>query len=234
VFADVQAAYLRKLQAEGGRRRMTVLSHNGMTVTVLLSANTRLYGDLLARVYERFIEEYRQGGVEATIIGKVGLSQFKEEMGERVQFTYFDYPDGKNDKESLAAIVAHLVQYEEIHVHYGKYKNVLTQEPEVFTLSASQPMGKTKALGELYMFEPSLEAVMAFFEHETFGTLLDQTIREAQLAKFAARVVAMDRADQEMEELVKTLNLDKLTTSHQLVNRRQLNSMPALIKAMKI
>jgi F0F1-type ATP synthase gamma subunit len=238
VFADVQAAYLKKLEHEGAniakRKKVTVLSHNGLTVSVLISANTRLYGDLVQRTYGAFMDEYRQQGTEATIIGKIGLSMFKEEMGERHQYTYFDYPDDKVNGEALSDIIAHLVQYEEIHLFYGKYKNVVIQDPTRSVLSASRPMGEMgTASRHAYMFEPSLEEVMRFFEHEIFGTLFDQVMRESILSKFAARLVAMDQADQQIEGKLKKMSQERLMIVHQVANRRQLNSMPSLVRAMR-
>ena len=237
VFADVQAAYLKKLELQGtvtNNKKVTVLAHNGQTVCVLVSANARLYGDLTQKTYEAFMQEYRQGGMEATIIGKVGLSMFKEEMGERHQYTYFDYPDEKMDGELLGDLIKHLVQYEEIRLYYGRYANVITQEPIRMVLTASRPMGDVgTGSRNLYMFEPTLEEVMKFFEREIFGSLFDQVMRESQLAKYAARVVAMDRADQKIGDESKKKSLERLATMHQVINQKQLNAMPALIRAMK-
>jgi F0F1-type ATP synthase gamma subunit len=237
VFADVQAAYLKKLEVQGTlgkNKKVTVLSHNGLSVCVLVSANARLYGDLIQRTYEAFMQEYRKGGIEATIIGKVGLAMFKEEMGERHQYTYFDYPDDRMDGALLGEIIKHLVQYEEIRLYYGRYANVVNQEPIRTVLTASRPMGEVgKGSRNLYMFEPTLEEVMKFFEQEIFGSLFDQVIRESQLAKYAARVMAMDRADQQINERTKKMATARLSTMHQVINQKQLNTMPALIRAMR-
>jgi F0F1-type ATP synthase gamma subunit len=237
VFADVQAAYLKQLQLAGSisrDKKVTVLSHNGQKVLVMVAANTRLYGDLTQKTYNAFMEEYRQGGVEATIIGRVGLTMFKEEMGERHQYTYFDYPDDRMDSQAINEIVKHLVQYEEIHLYYGKYKNVITQEPVRYVLSAGKPMGEVGyGSRNAYMFEPSLEEVMRFFEKEIFGSLFDQVIRESQLSKFAARLVAMDRADQQIGEREKKMRINRLAEMHQVANRKQLNTMPALLRVTR-
>jgi len=83
------------------------------------------------------------------------------------------------------------------------------------------------------MFEPSLEEVMRFFEHEIFGSLFDQTMRESQLSKFAARVVAMDRADQQIGLREKKTLEQKIMLMHQLSNRKQLNSMPSFMRALR-
>lgn len=238
VFAQVQTAYLDKLKQTGiaidKRKKVTVLSHNGLTVSVFISANTRLYGDLVRRTFDAFMEEYRQGRSEATIIGKVGLVWFKEEVGKNQLYTYFDYPDERMDQSALKLISRHLVQYEEIHVFYGEYKNVVIQEPRRLVMSASRPMGEGQSAErpQHYFFEPSLEVVMGYFEEEIFGTLLDQAMREAQLSKYAARLTAMDRADQEIDKYLGKLQRDRLGIVHQEKNRKLLNAWPSIARAM--
>jgi F0F1-type ATP synthase gamma subunit len=237
VFGEVQSAYLKQLGEEvksGGkaaRKKLTVLAHNGLTVSVFISANTRLYGDLVQKTYEAFAEEYRKGETEATIVGSVGLSMFKEEFGEKKPYTYFDFPDEKIDQKALEEMVKHLVQYEEMRIFYGKYRNVITQEAERYVLTASKPINKRgeKQEPHFYLFEPTLEVVMRYFETEIFGTLFDQTLREGQLAKFAARLVAMDRAEQNTDERMKVLGRERLALVHRQNNTKQLNTMGPIL-----
>lgn len=240
VFAHVQSAYLNKLKQTATtvdkRKKLTVLSHNGLTVSVLISANTRLYGDLVRRTYDKFMEEFREGKAEATIIGKIGLSWFKEDMGKNQLYTYFDYPDEQMDQAALKEISKHLVQYEEIHVFYGEYKNVVVQEPRRLVMSASRPMSgqEENSPPQSYFFEPSLEAVMGYFEEEIFGTLLDQAMREAQLSKYASRLTAMDRADQEIDKFIVKLKRERLGLGHLEINRKMINSWPSLARALDL
>ena len=48
--------------------------------------------------------------------------------------------------------------------------------------------------GAKYIFEPSLETIVIFFETEIFSSLLEQVFHESRLAKLASRMVLLDRA----------------------------------------
>ncbi|OGV96218.1 hypothetical protein A2W24_03510 [Microgenomates group bacterium RBG_16_45_19] len=236
VFAQVQAAYLKQLAVKAGANRRTpkqerisVLQHNGMTVMVLLSANMRLYGDILRRTFATFMQAVHQERCEATIVGKVGLTMFKEEMG-LAPVTYFDFPDDRVDRKLLGEIINHLVQYERVVIWYPRFRNVIKQEPVELSISAQQPMGQVApTLTQAFHFEPSLEAVMAFFEREIFATFLEQTIREAQLSKFAARAMSMDRAQETISNKKQQLVSKRRLVVKEINNKRQVNLMPAYL-----
>lgn len=237
VFDEVRASYLDQVMKLAKKKllkpgeKVTTLSHNGKTVTVLLSANTKLYGDLVQRTYNEFLDEVRNNDVEATVIGKVGLALFSKHEPKR-PVTYFDYPDDKRDAVAMKEVIRHLVQYEEIHVYYGKFKNVMRQEPDKYVMSAGMPLSEASKKDHKvreYLFEPSLSEVLKYFEKEIFGTLFGQTLDESQLGKYASRLVAMDRAEQNIEKRLKKMEVDQLKAKHLLNNRKQLNSMSSII-----
>lgn len=237
VFAQVQSAYLEQLvQNYKGvplskitKEKVSVLQHNGMTVCVLISANTRLYGGILKETFTQFIAEVKQTRSEATIIGRAGLSSFQDELG-RAPVTYFDFPDDRVDRKQLGIIISHLVQYDAVKFFYPTYKNVLVQIPQMMEISAQEPLGMLpKVKKKKFHFEPSLEEVMAFFEQEIFATYFEQTIREAQLAKFAARASSMDRASENITGQKRTILSFERVLLKRLANKKQISAMAAYL-----
>ena len=237
VFEDVRASYekeMRKLARKKwlkGKEAITFLSHNGKNVAVLLSANTGLYGEIVRSTFDQFIEEIRQSDSEVTIIGKQGLSLFKAIEPNR-SYTYFDLQDYGITQSEIGEIIRHIVQYKEIHMFYGKFHNVLVQKPFKFTISAQMDLdGKTQThpVRKEYIFEPSLEQILKFFETEMFASLFEQSVRESQLAKFASRILAMDTATQNVQKERGKLSVQKLALQHRVANRRQLNALPGIL-----
>jgi F-type H+-transporting ATPase subunit gamma len=235
VFEEVRRSYVAQLKVLAKYKKIkgekvTLLAHNGKTVAVFLSANTKLYGDLVQRTFEMFVEDVEYAGAEATVVGNVGLEMFKSRMGDK-PVSFFAFPDNGVDRQQLAELVKHLVKYEAIHVYYGKFTNVITQEPMMYPISAEIPLeDKQNAKPIDYLFEPSLEAILMYFETEIFGTLLEQTVRESQLAKYAARLTAMDRAEQNVEKRLKGMQLTRMKLVHRTLNRKQLNSMGPVLR----
>jgi len=233
VFEDVRASYAQEVAALAkktkGPARVTFLAHNGKTVSVLISANTGLYGEIVRSTLGLFLEEVRQNVSEVSIVGRHGLSLFLAEEPNR-PYSYFNLPDDRVEGGDLDQIIKHIVQYSEIHVFYGKFQSVITQKPEKLEVSAEISLTTTtNQKPRHYLFEPTLEGVLTFFETEIFATNFEQVIREAQLAKFASRVLAMDRADENTKEEIRRLNFDKNRLRHRSINKKLLNAISSLV-----
>jgi len=230
IFEEVRASYARQVKAlaskrgKGRNQNVTFLSHNGKTVAVLLSANTGLYGDIIPRTFQKFMEEVKLGISEVTIVGKYGLFLLNS-VAPNVPFTFFELPDFAFSRGEVDAIVRHIVQYEEIHVYFGEFQSVIKQEPNEFSISAEISLEKKGTENKIsYIFEPSLEEILKFFETAIFASLFDQTISEGQLAKFASRFMAMEKSDENIRKSLSNLQIEKLRVSHSTLARKQLNS----------
>lgn len=236
IFRDTLASYASKLSKlvragkleKGGR--VTFLSHNGKSVAVFISANTGFYGDIVRRTFIKFMSDIKgQEDIEITVIGKLGRLLFLEKMPKE-PYTYFDLPDYGIDQTKLSEILKHLVSYEEIRIYYGKYQSVITQKPTMNMISAGTMVGENVAKPEVeFIFEPSVEKILMFFEAEIFASLFDQSVRESQLSKFASRILAMDKASETIKERIDNLNLEKLKATHRIADRKQLNSMLSIL-----
>lgn len=231
IFQDTLASYSSKLSMlvkkgkikKGGK--ITFLAHNGKTVCVLVSANTGFYGEIVPQTFRAFMSDVKKADIEATIIGRLGLSLFVSQAPKK-PYTFFEFPDYGTDEAKLSEITHHLVQYEQIKVYYGKYQSVVTQKPTITEITAGTPVMENAPPPAVdYLFEPSLERILMFFETEIFASLFDQSIRESQLAKFASRIMAMDRASQNIRDKVGDVNLEMLKAVHRIVNRKQLNTL---------
>jgi F0F1-type ATP synthase gamma subunit len=67
-----------------------------------------------------------------------------------------------------------------------------------------------------------------FFETEIFASLLDQTVSESQLAKYASRILAMNKAHENIDKTIGKLSLDRLKIKHRTENRKQLNRLSSM------
>lgn len=234
IFREVRASFKRDIKKLGKKSKtgsITFIPHNGKTASVLLSANTGLYGDIVPKTFRMFAEEIRRSGTEAAIVGKLGLSYFLSEFDD-APYSYFDFPDYGTSRENFAKLIAHLVQYDEIHIFYGKFKSLIHQEPEMYNISAQNPLAETGNLNEKnlpkYLFEPSIEDLLVFFETEMFGSLFEQAISEGQLAKFASRMMSMDKASQRVKDELKKAKILKLKLLHSESNKKIINTFASL------
>lgn len=236
IFTDVRRAYayefadLLKKNRKKGKEGVTVLSHNGRSVALLLSSNTGLYGEIVKKTFAAFMEEVEKGESEVTIVGRQGLANFQSSAAGH-PYTYFDLPDHAYTQETMSKIIRHIVKYDEIHIYFGKFQNVLLQRPEVETIRSRVDLSleENSTPPKKFLFEPNLEKLLAFFEMEMFASLFEQVVRESQLAKFASRILAMDKASENIKQERVKLKWEQLAAVHRVANKKQINSLSSVL-----
>jgi F0F1-type ATP synthase gamma subunit len=201
------------------------------TVSVFLSANTTLYGDLISRIFLFFIEKIKNDNSDIIIIGRLGRRLY-EEQGLKRPYLYFELTDREITLEQLKPVIFHLVKYEKILVYYGRFDSIATQTPTVSNVSGDQPFPELEKprnlegrLGTEFLFEPSLELISRFFEELIASSLFHQTIDETQLARLGARIMSMERAQQNIEQDIRKLHSAEIKVSRLEQNRKQLDRL---------
>lgn len=202
---------------------------NGKTVYVLISANTGLYGDLMKKTFDTFFETIQKEKCDITIIGKLGLSFFKE-TGSTIPYTFFNLPDNNTATEFIPKIMEHLLIYEQIFVIYPKFKNVIEQQTVIESISGDSLIAqKTEETEKAkYLFEPSLFDIMSFFENEILRAIFEQTVKETQLAKYAARMVNMDQAADNIRQKLTSTESELQRIKHSQFNKKQLEALSSI------
>jgi len=73
-----------------------------------------------------------------------------------------------------------------------------------------------------FLFEPSLEKILAFFETQIFTSMFKQTVHESHLSLFASRINAMESALQNITSQLIILGSEKRRTKKLMDNKKQL------------
>lgn len=185
------------------------------TVSVLLSANTTLYGGLIQRIFKLFIDNVLKDNSDIIIVGRVGRRLYEEQVNKKT-YLYFELPDIEISLENLKPVIFHMVKYQKIMVYYGKYDSVVTQKEISSNISGdqpfeltSQPKSEADATSQ-FLFEPSLDVILAFFEDLIASSLFRQTVHETQLARWASRISSMEKAQVNVDTQLKKLRLSNL------------------------
>lgn len=235
IFKELQESYrsdflkLAKKKGFAKGEKLTFLSHNGRKVAVFLSTNAGFYGAITQKVFDNFASEFEKEGLEATIVGKLGLSMFLQAFPGK-SYSYFEFPDYGTDKEEMANLVRHLVEYDEIRIYYGKFGSIVNQFPEKSVISAQTQVSEGGERSQVkYLFEPSLEEIIMFFETEMFTSLFEQIMSESQLAKLASRMLAMDQAGERIRESLLNAKTDYSRLMHYTNNKKQLEYLSSIV-----
>jgi F-type H+-transporting ATPase subunit gamma len=172
------------------------------------------FNNNLIKATERFIGEKRRAGKEVVLIpiGKKGRDYFRKKgntRGARVDvFRKFDM--------TLAASISEEVirpfikeEYDELDIIYNEFVNVSVQRPAVvrlfpFTLKKDDLSWDRRVN---YIYEPSepalVEKILPMYVH----VLIYRALLETSAGENGARMVAMDNATRNCEDLIDRLTL---------------------------
>lgn len=203
-------------------QKASLLKRNGRTNLVLISANTKLYGDILQKTYNSFIDyiqKNQNAPIDITIIGRVGKALFEEDFPGK-PFDYAEFPDNDVPLESLSKLVKHLIAYEKIYFFFGKFQTVASQVSAVLDVYGQEEQDTGESHMK-YLFEPSLEDILVLFESEIFASIIEQTLRESILAKFASRMVTLDSAAERIIQDLQKVEQERRIARHRAQNKKQ-------------
>lgn len=235
IFSEVQRSYKKEVEALMKKNKKsketsnTFLAKNGKKVTILISANSSLYGDIVRQSFEIFLEEIRKEPTDMVIIGKQGKASY-DSLGLKGNITLFDLPDSHLDRDAVAKIAKFILNYETVVVCYGRFQSVLKQEP-TRTVMSEYTVSKTqdqKDENSKYLFEPSIEKIMQFFETEIFASMFEETVNESHLAKFASRLISLDKAVGNVKDGLTKAQYLRRVVFHRSMNRKQLEALSGI------
>jgi ATP synthase F1 gamma subunit len=236
LFQEVKLAYrgeLRRFVRFRPKKTFEILlplKYRQKTALVFLSANTGLYGEIINRTFVLFRKEAEKNPkADLVVIGKMGKALAKKEFTGR-KFAYVDFPDTGLALDSLAEITRKLSAYKKVVAFHGVFKNFAEQHPSSSNISGDILLEReTSAEKTIYVFEPSLEEVVVFFETEIFASLLEQVFHESRLAKLASRMMLLDHASQNIDKSLKKLSFEGQRLLHLTFNKKQLDAISGLI-----
>ncbi len=231
VFADVRESRHREvmemLEHERKRRRKDkLLTKRKKEVAMLLSPQERLSGSLTSEIVEQFLKALDREPVDVMIVGEMGKSIMEKNRPD-VKFEYFDMPNPKEPISKLKTIVKALLMYEGVTIYYGRFVNLVDQIPAMTQLyddsAITEKPGQImeKKQEQFFLFEPSLDEVVNFFDEQILAILFKQTVDESRLAQLGSRIQAMEEASQNIEkELGKLINAHRRAVK-EAKNRKQ-------------
>lgn len=246
VFVDLKSSYLREIKEllekrkQGDKTLFPTLQKNGKTLLVYLASNGRLYGSVTQKTFRLFIQDLKQPAskdADLVVIGTAGKEMF-EASSEVRRFEFFDLPDTDVKIEHIKKLMAKFMQYEKVYIYYGKFGNVVKQNP-ISSSITGEDIFETEVASQTprddrFIFEPELEKILNLFESEIMANLFAQTLLENQLARHASRVNAMEEALGHIEEETKKLNQARVRLKHLMQNKKQLETMAGVITLIDV
>ena len=170
----------------------------GPRISIALTSNHRFYGTLNRDVITSFLEGLWRSGGEGLVIGRTGkLLLDRTAYAGRVPTLMF--ADDIPTEGEFKLLLERLAPYTGAYFHYPQFVTVLTQtvvelditedvETDVDVEAESDP-------DRTHILEPEFDELVQFFETAVRRFLLSRVMFEAEVARTAARMVAMSEAE---------------------------------------
>ena len=216
--------------------QMSLKTGNGKHACVYLSANSGLFSNILEKTYYEFIA-YLQDHKEAipVIIGEFGKKLYTNDYPKN-PFIYYALTEDKTTESIMKQITEDLSKYSSVVIFFAKFESMVSQRATVLDVSGEDTLNPdvTKAENQIvtptthYLFEPSLEKIILFFEMEIFAGIIQQTVTESNLARYASRITTLDKARENIDLQLRRNSLEKRFAMHRLMNKKQTEAITGI------
>lgn len=160
-----------------------------------------------------FIKEKNAEGLEVSLIavGKKGRDSFRKKgniVNEYVErLGSFDMSFATEIAgEAIPSFVAE--EYDELYLCYNEFRNIASQKPVMIRLLPASTVGSDVAESEStieYIYEPSEEQLLAHIIPMYLRVLIYRGLLETSAGEHGSRMVAMDNATSNCEEMIQSL-----------------------------
>lgn len=222
IYFETQRCYQENLTRE--KKYVSRYSNGvgGGNVVVLLTANTGLYGKVVKEIYSQFVKDNVNSKNDLVIVGEQGRRWIQNQY-PTVHYKYFNLSDGTDNLDKqIRPIYDCISKYANITVYHGIFKNIMEQPVTVTKITPNPDKNDGKGETLLFLFEPTIDKVLTFFEEQLLYSFFDQTIHESALAKYGSRMLGLDSASQNVSNILKQTMFLSTKVKHATQNRKQL------------
>ena len=215
-YADHLAEVITSLLPDVDRSLLSLLDVREVKreALVVVTSDRGLAGAFNANIIRRAEEEISetgQGNVDLICIGRKGRDHFRVRGYEIIRdFTdFWSDLSFKHAADFGGEIVSHFTDREvdRVRVLYSWFRNVATQEIRVEDLlPLTYEKNSVKAVDRLY--EPSKEGIVHSLIPRHLNVQMWKYLLESFAGEQASRMVAMDNATENAQEMIKNLTLD--------------------------
>lgn len=238
-YNDLKSAYKlkllqqREIKASNSKVKLPGVKKTKKSAVVLLSAEEKLSGEVNQALFKKFATYLKKNpGEDIVIAGKTGRSLYQQ-SGLHLPYRYFNLPEVSLSIESLRPVINFLLLYKNVNVFYGKFISFVRQDPTSINITGESLEQTTKtpdkdtqiAKVPLYIFEPSLEEILQFFETQIFTSFFKQVVDESLLAQIGSRIMSLEQSSNRINEKEKKMTVQRRKIQRQISNSKALQAL---------
>lgn len=201
------------------------------TINIILTSNYRFYGSLELDLIEFFLKNNQRFQAQTIVVGKTG-DTFLRAIGFR-QYSPIIFKTDLPTLSQIKGLIDKMQTYDRVLVYHSKFQSVLHQAPFIRDIKEAQFEVSIPKRRIDYIFEPEIDKMLLFFDSQISSLLLEQSFLEAQLARTAARLIAMNDAQDNAKDFIEKEEKSLGTAKRSLANIRLLESIAGSSKARR-
>lgn len=230
-FFQEVANVFQVVKAAAAKKGVFLPERKSGCVSILLTSNDRFYGGLETKLTKFFIINSSKYKTDRIIVGKTA-QEFLQSMSYAQTYKQVTFKNDLPQFNQLKALIGSLSGYQQILVYYSRMQSVLIQNPRVVDIIPKTATTQSAESGQIlkYIFEPEVGQILTFFNNQIITLLLEQTFLESELARTAARLISMDQAQIQADDLIKNQKTELAKARRSLNNTRLLETITILAK----
>ncbi len=236
IFQHVKHSHELELKKalEKRKNRQALPDAPKKNVAILLAPSNKFSGGLAHDVFDNFVATIEKETTDVVVVGEIGKELFDRHYGTKRAYQFFPFQIEHPAADTLHQVLDYILQYQNIAVFTARFQSLVLQEPVSTNITGSASLiasvaeGAPAVKGPEFLFEPSLDEIVQFFEQQVTASLFQQAVEESSLAHVAARVMSLESSVSAIEEETKkTERRLKLLTKriHHKKQQQQLSSI---------
>lgn len=214
-FEEISKVYalIKKLASE----KKVNIQKPKKTISLIITSNYRFYGSINSDLIDFFIKTTQKIKTDRVLLGKAAVDFFRADPrlrgDDKSSYQEVLLKTDQPTQEELLQLVDMIKDYNQVLIFYSSMKSLMTQEPTMTDLTASDSDTSTldssstreneKRENEFkFILEPELSKILHFFDSQIITLLLEGTFLESELSRTASRFISMDTAETEANKFI--------------------------------
>lgn len=225
-----EIAYVFRVVKSYAETKGVTLKKPKGTVSILITSNERFYGGIDTDVISYFIEVSAKYATDRIVTGVTG-KEYLHAIRYIHQFTELTFKTDLPNEIEQSKLAEMIGSYKQVIVFYPQITTILVQKPTATDVTQSSWSKFSQQLVQDFnyvIFEPELQKTINFFDTQIMILLLQQTFFEAELARTASRLLAMDKAQIEANKFIDQQKKLRIKIKRDLINKQILESFSSM------
>lgn len=209
------------------KSEMTATNKN-KTILVAVTSNLRFYGSLNADIMIKFMKESRGKEMDLMVLGSTG-TEFLKGNGFEKSYNSMVFKADNPDENEIQQFIEKTKGYQSVLLLYPKFFSLMSIMVGMVDITHTTVLKQHDITEDLEcLFEPELDKILEFFERQVRHVLFLRVLLETELARTAARLIAMTGAEERSDSLIREKRIEIIKISNSIINSQLLETFAGM------